>query len=77
MSYLFYLFYFIIIVFATTTTTIILLLLKILFVLGFSQSCRRISTSPLRQQEGILILFLFLFSELNSVKVLFRFVRPL
>ena len=50
---------------------------NIFFVLGFLQSCHWVSASHLRQQEGILILFLFLFNELNFVKLLLRFVRPL
>ena len=44
---------------------------------GFLQSFRRVSTNHLRQQEGILILFLFLFSELYFVKLLLRLVRSL
>ena len=47
------------------------------FVFRFLQSCRCVSTSHLRQREGILILLLFLCWELNFVKVLLRFVRPL
>ena len=47
------------------------------FVFRFLQSCRCVSTSHLRQREGILILLLFLFRKLNFVKVLSRFVRLL
>ena len=40
---------------------------KSLLLLLLNQSCRRTSTSHLRQLEGNLILFLFLFSELSFV----------
>ena len=50
---------------------------KIFFVSGILQSWRWVSTSHLRQPEGILKLLLLLFSKLNCVKLLCRFVRPL
>ena len=43
-------------------------IIKNLFVLTFLQSCHWISTGHLGQQEGILILFLLLFSEFNFCK---------
>ena len=52
-------------------------IIKNLFVLTFLQSCHWISTSHLGQQEGILILFLLLFSELNFVKPLLEFLRQI
>lgn len=47
------------------------------FDLGFLQSCHWVSTSHLEQQEGTLTLILLLFIQLNLVKLLVRFVRPL
>ena len=52
---------------------IIIVIKKNLFVFGFLQSCCWVSTSHLRKQKGILILFLFFFRELNFVEILLRF----
>ena len=55
----------------------IIMMKKLSLFLDYLQSCCQVSTSHSRQQGSILMLFLFLFSELNFVELLFRFVRPL
>ena len=55
----------------------IIMMKKLSLFLDYLQSCHQVSTSHPRQQGSILMLFLFLFGELNFVELLFRFARPL